>query len=259
MIELRSYFCQTYYKHEYYVHKFQDLLTWKGDFDELWIYDEQDAIEKFKELIQPYNSKNPMIDTENDNNFIYLCNYLNDIGYYIEEFPTFLERPTERWDLSYDKVRKKIIERDGYSGKVAWADRSVFVENLKFIKKDKHEISDDVARTLKNVSTRSAEFNNMTFDEQLEAICNSIEYLLKPHKKSDKFIVLDYSDTEGYLSDEVVKDYRNKLECFRHSTKDDLSKRKNYTDEQKDFLISYGLVIIDYVSKKTNNNLGGNI
>lgn len=250
MVELRAYFCQTYYKHEYYVHMFQDLLTWRGSGDEFWIYDEQDAIDKFKELIQPYNPSNPMIDTENDNNFIYLCNYLNDIGYYIEEFPTFLERPTERWDLSYDKVRKKIIERDGYNGKVAWADRSIFVENLKFIKKNKHEMSDDVATTLKMVSTRSAEFNNMSLDEKLEAICNSIEYLLKPQKKSDKFIVLDYTDTEGYLSDEIVKGYRNKLECFRHSTQEDINKRREYSNIQKDFFINYGLVILDYINKK---------
>lgn len=250
MVELRSYFCQTYYKHEYYVNMFQDLLTWRDSGDEFWIYDEQDAIDKFKDLIQPYNPNNPMIDTVNDNNFIYLCNYLNDIGYYIEEFPNFLERPTERWDLSYDKIRKKIIERDGYNGKVAWASRSVFVENLKFIKKNKHRVSDDVAKTLKIVSTRCAEFNNMSLDEKLEAICNSIEYLLKPHKKSDKFIVLDYTDTDGYLSDDIVKGYRNKLECFRHSTKEDINKRSNYTDSQKDFFINYGLVIIDYINRK---------
>lgn len=251
MVELRAYFCQTYYKHEYYANMFQDLLTWRDSGDEFWIYDEQDAIDKFKELIQPYNPNNPIIDTVNDNDFIYLCNYLNDIGYYIEEFPNFLERPTERWNLSYDKIRKKIIERDGYSGKVAWADRSVFVENLKFIKKNKQKVSDDVAKTLKIVSTRGAEFNNMSLDEKLEAICNSIEYLLKTNKKSNKFIVLDYTDTD--LSDDIVKGYRNKLECFRHSTKEDIDKRANYTDSQKDFFINYGLVIIDYINKKIND------
>lgn len=153
MVELRAYFCQTYYKHEYYVNMFQDLLTWRGSGDEFWIYDEQDAIDKFKELIQPYNPNNPIVDTVNDNNFIYLCNYLNDIGYYIEEFPNFLERPTERWNLS----------------------------------------------------------------------------------------------------DDIVKGYRNKLECFRHSTKEDIDKRANYTDSQKDFFINYGLVIIDYINKKIND------
>lgn len=254
MLELKSYFCQTYYKHEYYAYKFQNLLKRKEEINELWICDEQDAIDKFKELIQPYNPRNPIIDTKNDNDFIYICNYLNDIGYYMEEFPAFLERPTERWDLSYNKIRKKIIERDGYNGSVAWVDRRAFIDNLKFIKKDRYEISDDIAKTLKNVSIRSAEFNNMSLDEKLEAICNSIEYLLKPEKKTDKFIVLDYSDTDGYLSDEIVKRFRNKLECFRHSTKDDIKRRNEYSDNQKNFFINYGLVIIDYIDKKKQNN-----
>lgn len=251
MIELKSYFLQTYCKHEYYANKFQELSIYKSE--EIWIYDEQDAIDSFKELIQPYNSNNAIKDAENDMIFIYLCNYLNDIGYYIDEFPNFLERPTNRWDLSYNKIRKKIIEKNGYSGKVAWVDRRGYVENLKFIKKDKYEVSDDVAKTLKIVSTRGAEFNNMSLDEKLEAICNSIEYLLKPHKKSDKFIVLDYTDTDGYLSDDIVKGYRNKLECFRHSTKEDIDKRANYTDSQKGFFINYGLVIIDYINKRIND------
>ncbi len=253
MVELRKYFYQTYYKNEYYAHMFQDLLLLNDHGDELWIYDEQDAIDKFKELIKPYNPNNLMIDAKNDIYFIYLCNYLNDVGYYIEEFPTFLERPTERWNLSYDKVRKKIIERDGYNGKVAWKDREIFVDNLKFIKKDKYEISDKTSNILKTISTRGAEFNSMSADEKLEAICNSIEYLLKPEKKSDKFIVLDYSDTEGYLSDEIVKGYRNKLECFRHSTKDDINRRNYYTELQKDFLISYGLLIINYIARKRSD------
>ena len=252
MIELNRYFGETYYKHEYYVHKFPNLLPWSGAFEEFWIFDDEDAIDKFKELIKPYDIEEPIENISNNNEFIYLCNYLNDRGYYIEEFPQFLERPTNRWDLSYNKIRKKIIDRDGYKGKVAWADRIKFVENLKFLKRKNHEVSDEVAKTLKNVSTRSAEFNNMSLDEKLEAICNSIEYILKPNKKSDKFIVLDYSETEGYLSDEIVKNFRNTLECFRHSTKDDLNRRANYTDDQKDFFINYGLVIVDYINKKVN-------
>ena len=107
---------------------------------------------------------------------------------------------------------------------------------------------------LKIVSTRSAEFNTMTLNEKLEAICNSIEYLLKPGKKSDKFIVLDYSDTEGYLSDDLVKGYRNKLECFRHSTEEALEERKTYLVEQKNFLIKYGLLILDFIKDETIKN-----
>ena len=40
---------------------------------------------------------------------------------------------------------------------------------------------------------------------------------------------VSHTDTDGYLSDDIVKGYRNKLECFRHSTKEDINKRSNYT------------------------------
>ena len=105
---------------------------------------------------------------------------------------------------------------------------------------------------LKKISTRDADFEKMSLDERLETICNCIELFLKPHKKSDKFIILDYSDTLGYLSDEVVKEFRKRLECFRHSTKEDLIKRKQITIEQKKFLINYGLLIINYINGKIN-------
>lgn len=252
MVELRTYFCENYFKHDYYMHKFQELLNWRGNFDELWVCDEQDAIDKFKELIKPYNKNNPIVDIPNDNYFIYICFYLNDIGYYIKEFPVFLERPTDRWDFSYNKIRNKIIERDGYFGSVTWQDRRIFVDNLSFIKNNKHKLSSDISKILKIVSTRNSEFNNMTLNEKLEAICNSIEYILKP-KKGDNFIVLDYSDTEGLLTDNIVKDYRNKMECFRHSTKEDIDKRDKYSDEQKLLFIDFGLIIIDYIKKKNKS------
>lgn len=250
MIELRTYFLETYYRHEYYMHKFQELINYSGIDDEFWISDDQEAIDRFRELIEPYNPNNPMKDISDNNEFIYICNYLNDKGYYIEEFPQFLERPTDRWTLSYDKIRKKIIERDGYDGCVRWAARSAFVENLKILKKEKYQMSYELDEIFKKVSTRSADFNKMISNEKLEAICNCIEYLLKPNKKSDKFIVLNYDDSCDYLSDEIVKGFRNKLECFRHSTEEDLKKRDEFTDNQKEFLINYGLLIMDFISKK---------
>lgn len=254
MVNLKNYFYETCDKHAYYNYHFHNLLTGEDNSDEFFVFDEQEAIDEFRKLIQPYDSKKSKIDNENDNKFIYLCNYLNDIGYYIEEFPSFLERPTKRWDLSYNKIRKAIIERDGYNGKVSWKDRRIFVNNLKFIKNNKYTVSEDIIKILKIVSTRGAEFNNMTLDEKLGAICNSIEYLLKPNKESNKFIILDYSDTDGYLSNDIVKGYRNKLQCFRHSTKEDISERANYKDIEKNLYINFGVVIIDYINSKLNNN-----
>ena len=171
---------------------------------------------------------------------------------YIEQFPRFLERPTGRWDLSYNKIREKIKQEENISGSVPWETRRKFVNNLEFKKKDDCIVSDDMKLILRKISTRDAEFISMALDEKLEVICNCIEYLLKPNKKSDKFIVLDYSDSLGYLSDDGVKEFRNRLECFRHSTKDDLSKRKAYSDAEKSFLVSYGLLIVDFINARTS-------
>lgn len=252
MIDLKKYFIERYKDYKYYEFYFADLLI-NNEVKGMIVCDEVDAIEKFKSLIQPYNKSRTIIDAQNDLEFLYICFYLNDLGYYIEQFPGYLERPTNRYDFSYDKIRNKLLSLGGYHGVVAWADRRVFIENLEFKKIETNKIADDLAEILKKVSTRNAEFISMTYDEKLEAICNSIEYLLKPGKKSDKFLVLDYTDSEGYLSDDIVKGFRNKLECFRHSTPDDINKRSEYTDEQKKFLVSYGLVIIDYINTKLNN------
>ena len=250
MIDLRQYFFKTYHKHKYYLNKFTSLLTYDDMGGEWWIYDEQEAIEKFKNLIQPYNSTNPIEEAENEHEFIYLCNYLNDIGYYIEEFPKFLERPTNRWDLSYNLIRQKIIKKEGYNGKVTWESRRMFVEKLNFKRKQNYKLSEDLSKSLKAISTRNADFDAMELDEKLETICNCIEFLLKPNKNAKKYLELDYSDTEGFLSDEVVKAFRNTLECFRHSTEDDIAKRSEYSKIQKEFFIAYGLVILDYIKIK---------
>lgn len=72
-------------------------------------------------------------------------------------------------------------------------------------------MSDDINKILKDISTRSANFREMELDEKLEVICNSIEYLLKP-KNGANFMNIDYSDSCDYLSDDIVKKFRNKLE-----------------------------------------------
>lgn len=250
MIGIKQYFAETVHKNEYYNCHFRDLVN-LGMMSECWIADDEEAIETFKELILPYNETNILFDKQRDECFIYLCNYLHDRGYYIEQFPRFLERPTERWDLSYNKIREKIKQEENISGSVQWETRRKFVNNLEFKKKDDCKVSEDMKLILRKISTRDAEFINMELDEKLEVICNCIEYLLKPNKKSDKFIVLDYSDSLGYLSDDGVKEFRNMLECFRHSTKDDLSKRKTYSEAEKSFLISYGLLIVDFINERT--------
>lgn len=252
MIDLKNEYLQNAYKDEYYVHSFG--VPYKFEMvSDLWIVDDDDAINNFKELIMPYNTTNPLFDLPRDEMFIYLCNYLHNKGFIIEEFPDFLARPTDRWDFSYNKIRNKIIEKDKenkYIRGVPWKDRRKFIGDLHFCRNTKLNVSEEIKDILKSISTRDANFLEMENDEKLECICNCIEYLLKPNKKSDKFIELDYTDSCGYLSNEIVREYRNKLECFRHSTREDLNKRKELSKEQKDFLVSFGVIIIDFINSK---------
>lgn len=104
------------------------------------------------------------------------------------------------------------------------------------------DIDNNINNKFIAISNRQASFNNMSTDEKLSEIANLIEYLLK---KDGKFITLDYSVIcFEYISSEIVTSFRKKMQCFRHASDEAISERKSYTEEQKDFLIDYGLTII---------------
>ena len=42
----------------------------------------------------------------------------------------------------------------------------------------------------------------------------------------------------------IVKNYRKKMQCFRHCTDEAIEERKTYSEEQKTFLVDYGLTIV---------------
>ena len=68
-------------------------------------------------------------------------------------------------------------------------------------------------------------------------------------KKNGKFLSIDYSlICFDYINEETVKGYRHKLQCFRHSSNESIEERASFTNEQKSFLIDYGLVIIKVIN-----------
>ena len=42
----------------------------------------------------------------------------------------------------------------------------------------------------------------------------------------------------------IVKNYRKQMQCFRHCTDEAIAERKTYSEEQKTFLVDYGLTIV---------------
>ena len=78
--------------------------------------------------------------------------------------------------------------------------------------------------------------------EKIAEIANLIENLLK---QDGKFITPEYEDVCcGFIDDTIVKNYRKKMQCFRHCTDEAIEERKIYSEEQKNFLVDYGLTMV---------------
>ena len=85
----------------------------------------------------------------------------------------------------------------------------------------------------------------MSTDEKLAEIANLIENLLK---KNGKFITPDYAKVcLEFITNDIVTNYRKKMQCFRHSADESIKERSSYSEDQKNFLIDYGLTIVKVI------------
>lgn len=106
-------------------------------------------------------------------------------------------------------------------------------------------IYEEVDELIQKISTRNARFNNMALDEKLKEIGNLIEYLLKDN---GKFIKLNYNDISvGFVDDGDVRELRKKVQCFRHSSKESIIERGKYTEQQKLFMVEFGIIICNLI------------
>jgi len=205
------------------------------------IYDAEEAILKFRELCQPEVA----FDNEKKCWFYLITYYLHKLGYEIKEFPRILARPpVEPGEFTYGEIRNRIIAQgNDDNGTVRYATRRAFVAALTFELKSCHiEITESINQKFVEISNRQSTFNNMSTDEKLAEIANLIENMLK---KDGKFVSIDYSlICFDYINEDTVKAFRHKLQCFRHSSDASIEERTSFSDEQKAFLIDYGLVII---------------
>lgn len=206
------------------------------------VFDVEEAIKKFRELCQPE------IKFENAENkcwFYLVTYYLHKMGYEIKEFPRLLARPpVNPTDFTYGDIRNRIITlgRDD-NGTVRYATRRAFIAELTFNQKTCNiDVDDSINKKFIEISTRQASFNSMHTDEKIAEIANLIENMLK---KGKNYTILKYENVCcEFINDEIVKEYRNKMQCFRHCTDEALKERKSYSEEQKNFFVDYGLTIV---------------
>lgn len=214
-------------------------------------FDENKVMDEFKSMLNPkYESR---INPKMTEKFIQLCFYLNQNGYFMKQFPVFLERPGEKcalYDLMYKEARQYILNsREEVNGIVTWDERRKLISDLEFLKKD-YVVSSEIDTLFIKISTRSASFMEMADDEKLKEISNVVEYILK---NDGKFIDIDFSDCFDILNKDKIISYRKKLNCYRHSSKEALLERKSYNKFQKDMLIRYGIFVVETVYKLFNS------
>ncbi len=255
-MDLREFYFQNIQESEYH-HRFCDTIKdvnkiynvfdeyQEVDDYEFEIYDEEEAITKFKELCQPEKS---FSDSESKSWFYLITYYLYKSGYEIKEFPRVLARPpVEPSDFTYGEIRNRIIALgNDDNGTVRYATRRAFVANLTFELKANHiSIDNSINQKFVEISNRQSSFNNMSTDEKLSEIANLLENLLK---KNGRFINLDYSTIcFDYISNDTIAKYRKQMQCFRHATEEAINERNSYSEEQKNFFVDYGLTIIKVV------------
>ncbi len=206
------------------------------------VFDVEEAITKFRELCQPEMNFG---NSENKCWFYLITYYLHMLGYEIKEFPRILARPpVDPTDFTYGDIRNRIIAlgRDD-NGTVRYATRRTFVAEMTFEQKACNiEVNDSINQKFIEISTRQASFNNMHIDEKIAEIANLIENLLK---QDGKYITPEYENVCcGFIDDMIVRSYRKKMQCFRHCTDEAIAERKTYSEEQKIFLVDYGLTTV---------------
>jgi hypothetical protein len=126
------------------------------------------------------------------------------------------------------------------------------IENLEKEDAEKVVVIEELDELIQKISTRNAQFSEMALDEKLKEIGNLIEYLLK---KDGKFITLNYENISlGFIKENNVKELRKKIQCFRHSSQESLKERKDYTENQKQFIVELGIIICNLIYNELKNN-----
>lgn len=144
----------------------------------------------------------------------------------------------------YENLKLKNNELTDYSKKRINDIRSD-IQKLKMNSSEKVVPIDSLKELIQNISTRNAKFDEMATDEKLKELGNLIEYLLK---KDGKFITLDYQYiSRGLITEENIKSYRKAIQCFRHSAESSITERKEYSEQQKRFMIEYGIVVCNMI------------
>lgn len=263
MIDLTEYYKKNIKKEDYYYRFYKRLVTipeeeqrmmfeydWIGneyeDDTRFEVFDEEDAIKRFKELCEP--NVDMSSNRDNIDLFYYICYFLKNSGYILEEFPRLLERPPlEPYNFVYNEIRNRALDKGlaDEKGTVTYNARRMIISDFHFKRSNDIKVEDSINKKFQEISTRNANFESMTTDEKIKEILNLIENLLK---KDGEYLKLDYESIAlNTLNDNTVIEFKKKIQCFRHSSEESIKERKKFTEKQKKFIIDYGIMLCNLI------------
>ena len=225
------------------------------ELDEFIYFDDNEMIERFKELISPDNEKyykNRTLNTE----FQLIRRYLDSQGYRIIQLPNALKSPSTLYDFACNKIRSHIQKERGFLGTVSWDERRILILGLDILKDDitLQPVPDDLQTIIKKISLRDATWEQQTDDEKLRTIAEVIENLMK--LSNGKFLSVDESSFYGLFTEGQLKNFRKQLQVFRHSHKQALEERDSEFDEsRKKFLLHLGIVLLIRLNEITRGDV----
>lgn len=261
MIDLRKYYLDNVRQDEYYFKFYNeindavnlDFLDIDSNSDQLRfvVFDTEEVIEKFRQLCQPENR----FDNIKDDCWFHIVTFfLYKQGYYIKQFPNILKRPpVNPSDFTYYEIRNWAFSHDLNDEEVIrYATRRRIIFELSFEKSTNFIITGKSLDDLfKKIATNDISFVQMSTNEKLQEITNLIENLLKIN---GKFVSLEYNKiTFGFITNDDIKAFRKKVQCYRHASEKSLKERQNMTDAQKMFLVDYGIIILKTIYKLINS------
>lgn len=255
MIDLRQYYLENVSEDEYYYRFYATIKNVNMSYNvfdgyripresgdaTFYVQDTEEAVSKFRNFCRPENEPH---NNEAKCWFYVISFYLCRQGYYIEQFPNVLRRPPDDpLEFVYNEIRNWAFNRGLNSGgTIQYSTRRLLVAELSFKRKSDYiDPGEPIDDQFRRISTRDAGFQEMALDEKIREIANLIENMLK---KNGQFLALDYSPIAfNYFDNEDIKTFRKQIQCFRHSSDESIAERAGFTEEQKNFLVDYGIIL----------------
>lgn len=240
----------SYYDDRYLMESITDYETYTALEKSLEFVDDRQIIENWKSMLYPYQYDNAFLETFDDIRFLYMSYYLWSEKYVIKDFVEILNFFKGRNNLSnvifYSATEVKFGRND--KGHVTWKNRRKFIDDLILIKNSGVlAIKEEIDGLFVKISTRSSDFHSMSTDEKLENIRNVYEYLITQYGGFSK---IDYhTEFMELINEDNLKKYSNKLHAFRHGNPYAIKERETYNEDEKKYMIDFGVLILNKLHK----------